>query len=157
MAIEFRPSSAPKRKELPVEDRSGPQCPSPSLPDTSAGNPDGQHRSTAERKDSPVIIGQAHAAKEDRERTSPEPGTKGGETLSPADIGLAIQSKQRGTKSKSQIVGAGTQALPVDTHSRAQFDRLKYQREYMRDRNTIKRLGLNMTVGEWRKSKGLPS
>lgn len=50
---------------------------------------------------------------------------------------------------------AGTQALPVDTHSRAQFDRLKYQREYMRDRNTIKRLGLNMTVGEWRKSKGL--
>jgi hypothetical protein len=48
------------------------------------------------------------------------------------------------------ILKAGTQALPVDIHSKAQFDRNEYQRLYMRDKATIKRLGLNCTVREWR-------
>lgn len=57
---------------------------------------------------------------------------------------------------RTAILEAGTQALPVDTHSKANFDRNKYQREYMRDRATIKRLGLEMTVAEWRKTNAKP-
>lgn len=54
---------------------------------------------------------------------------------------------------------AGTQALPVDTHNKPKigrpktdFDRTEYQKLYMRDKATIKRLGLNCTVAEYRES-----
>lgn len=72
------------------------------------------------------------------------------------------------------------QALPVDTNIRAKamdqliaesadelfppkpkkgrpktdFDKEEYNRAYMRDLRTIKRLGLNMKVSEWRKQNG---
>lgn len=73
-------------------------------------------KSTAARKDVPVIKGQAHTQGGGHERTSAEPGTKGVVTLSEANPDLANQVERRGTKSKTQTVGAGTQVLPVDTN-----------------------------------------
>lgn len=64
-----------------------------------------------------------------------------------------MDAPPRPDEKKSVVRGeAGTQALPVDNHSKANFDRNKYQREYMQDRATIKRLGLEMTVKQYRES-----
>lgn len=42
--------------------------------------------------------------------------------------------------------------LAADTYIPEPFDRLKYQREYMRDKAIIKRLGLSVTVKQYRES-----
>jgi len=55
---------------------------------------------------------------------------------------------------------AATQALPVDTppkpkmgRPRTGYIKAEYNRQYMADLRTIKRLGLSVTVSQYRKSK----
>lgn len=56
--------------------------------------------------------------------------------------------------------GEGTQALPADTtpkpkmgRPRTGYIKAEYNRKYSEDQRTIKRLGLNCTVAEFRKEK----
>lgn len=53
---------------------------------------------------------------------------------------------------KTDAVKAPEPIVPV-TPSKALFDRIAYQRQYMADLRTIKRLGLSVTVAQYRKSK----
>jgi len=53
---------------------------------------------------------------------------------------------------KIATVKAPEPIVPVAS-SKALFDRSAYQRQYMADLRTIKRLGLSVTVSQYRKSK----
>lgn len=59
--------------------------------------------------------------------------------------------------SSLKTLKAGTQALPVDTppkpkmgRPRTGYIKAEYNRQYSSDQRTIKRLGLNCSVKEWR-------
>ena len=65
-----------------------------------------------------------------------------------------------GAKVASAGSVAGTQALPVDTlpkpkmgRPRTGYIKAEYNRQYSADLRTIKRLGLEMTVTEWRNGR----
>lgn len=67
--------------------------------------------------------------------------------------------RERAAPADAQV-RAGTQALPVDTHPKPKMGRprtgyikAEYNRQYSADQRTIKRLGLNCTVAEFRKAK----
>lgn len=62
-------------------------------------------------------------------------------------------------RSAPKASGESIQASPVDTPSKAKrgrpktdFDKAEYNRQFMRDLRTINRLGLSVTVAEWRKT-----
>lgn len=75
-------------------------------------------------------------------------------TTEAAHVASVADHKHGEVDGRTRALPAGTQALPVDTTSKALFDRSAYQRQYMADLRTIKRLGLSVTVVEWRKTNG---
>lgn len=68
-------------------------------------------------------------------------------------IGVDLGSKDFGAKVIGRVMEDGRIEILSLTHSKAQFNKAEYQRKYMADKRTIKRLGLNCTVSEYRKQK----
>lgn len=111
-----------------------------------------RQKSTAARKDVHGAAGST-TVRDDGKKRSPDKR----ECSSDVGKGRSGRSVSSLTEPERQ---AGTQALPVDTPSKPKigrpktdFDRTEYQKLYMRDKATIKRLGLNCTVAEFRKAK----
>jgi hypothetical protein len=62
-------------------------------------------------------------------------------------------SKDFGAKVIGRVMEDGRIEILSRTHSKAQFNKAEYQRQYMADQRTIKRLGLNCTVAVYRAGK----
>jgi hypothetical protein len=89
----------------------------------------------------PVTLANAREAEADKHPVV-DRKEAGSTPATSANAGVAQRIEQ--TPSKGHGEGSNPSA------SSTSFDRNKYQREYMRDKAIIKRLGLNMTVKEWR-------
>ncbi len=62
-------------------------------------------------------------------------------------------SKDFGAKVIGKVMEDGRIEILSIVHSKSQFNKTEYHRNYMRDKATIKRLGLSCTVAAYRKSK----
>jgi len=67
-------------------------------------------------------------------------------------VGVDPASKDFGAKVIGRVMEDGRIEILSLTHSKAQFNKAEYQRKYMADQRTIKRLGLDCSVKEWRES-----
>jgi hypothetical protein len=70
----------------------------------------------------------------------------------PVQVAKAVKTEQKAT-AKSEPDQLVQIQRPESAPSKALFDRSAYQRRYMADLRTIKRLGLSVTVAQYRKSK----
>lgn len=68
-------------------------------------------------------------------------------------VGVDPGSKDFGAKVIGRVMEDGRIEILSLTHSKAQFNKAEYQRQYMADQRTIKRLGLNCTVSQFRAGK----
>lgn len=79
----------------------------------------------------------------------PAMGAKGGAVLSGGDN----QRDEAGATPAMLQVATDTLPKPKMGRPRTGYIKAEYNRQYSADQRTIKRLGLQMTVAEWRKSK----
>jgi len=77
---------------------------------------------------------------------------------SPVDTNIIVAvdpstGKDFGAKVIGRVLEDGRIEILSVTHSKAKFSKSDYQKRYMADQRTIKRLGLSVTVAQYRKSK----
>lgn len=79
-------------------------------------------------------------------------------SASPVDTNIIVAvdpstGKDLGAKVIGRVLEDGRIEILSVTHSKAKFSKSDYQKRYMADQRTIKRLGLSVTVAQYRKSK----